>query len=99
MATQSRWTNAKANRSAATGYANPEMSDRIIELLDVSQHAHRRMVRAGRCRRPCSAGKRSELYGESVPARGALAPRTDATRWRYERLFLERLVPVPEKLA
>src|ERR1700686_1174401 len=50
-------------------------------------------------RRSCSAGKRSELYGPSVPARGALAPRTDATRWRYERLFLERLVRVPEKLA
>src|SRR6202035_1626209 len=29
----------------------------------------------------------------------ALAPRTDATRWRYERLFLERLFRVPEKLA
>jgi hypothetical protein len=31
--------------------------------------------------------------------RWALAPRTDATRWPYEWLFLERLVRVPEKLA
>jgi len=31
--------------------------------------------------------------------RWALAPRTNATRWRYEWLFLERLVRVPEKIA
>jgi len=28
-----------------------------------------------------------------------MAPQTDATRWRYEWLFLERLVRMPEKLA
>jgi hypothetical protein len=31
--------------------------------------------------------------------RWALASRTDATRRRYEWLFLERLVRVPEKVA
>jgi hypothetical protein len=31
--------------------------------------------------------------------RWALAPRTNAARWRYESLFPERLVRVPDKLA
>lgn len=55
-------------------------------------------ARAARCKAEHLACSGFQAFYFRSP-RWALAPRTDATWWPYEWLFLERLFRVPEKLA
>ena len=52
-----------AHRAASAGDPHKEVAEAVVELLDVSKHAHQQMMRVARRRRPCSAGERSGLYG------------------------------------
>jgi hypothetical protein len=54
-----------AHGDTGAAHAHQELPEAIVELLDVSEHAHAQMVRAVHRRRPCSAGKRSELCGRT----------------------------------
>jgi hypothetical protein len=54
--------------AAHAAHAHQEFTKAIVELLDVSEHAHPRMVRRAGPVRPCSSGERSELYRQSVRA-------------------------------
>jgi len=56
--------------AAHAAHPHQELPETIVELFDVSEHPHPRMVRMAEPMRPCSAGERLGLYGESAPARG-----------------------------
>src|SRR6267143_4745715 len=59
-----------------------------IGVIDVIEHPHTRMVRMTEPMRPCSAGERSGLYGQSAPAaaRGRPTPhRGTGRRLRHRR--------------
>ena len=65
-----------ASSSAATGYANSELPDRIIELLDVGQRPHGRILPKRSRARPCRPAPypvlddaRSGLFGKRTRAR------------------------------
>lgn len=53
--------------AASAAHSHEELAETVVELLDVSEHAHGRMVRTGALGRPCSAGASSDLYGARDP--------------------------------
>ena len=63
------WSSKRSDHRAA--HAHQELLKAVVELLDMGEYPHPRMVRRAGLMRPCSAGERSELYGQSAPARGA----------------------------
>jgi hypothetical protein len=60
-----------AHGAARAAHAHQELPEAIVEPLDVNEDPHPRMGRMAERARPCSAGERSELYGQSAPAHGA----------------------------
>ena len=52
--------------AAHTVHAHEELPEAVVELLDVSEHPHTRMVRRAETAGPCSTGERSELYGAKI---------------------------------
>jgi hypothetical protein len=57
-----RWFDV-ARGAARAAHAHQELPETVVELLDVNEHPHPRMVRTAEPRRPFSAGEGSELYG------------------------------------
>jgi hypothetical protein len=47
-------------------HAHEEVTETVVEPLDVSEHAHPRMVQTPWLMRPCSARGRSRLYGQGA---------------------------------
>ena len=88
------------HRAAVTDHAHQELSEAIVQFLDVGEHAHGRMVLTRLVTRPCSARDRDALYGisgrspakHSSDVRAALydAARLDGTQTRRAALVTLR---------